>query len=75
MRERPDSTDLLGDIQVPTLLIGGAEDVLSTPEIMEEMAKKIPNSRHLTLESAGHLSNLEAPEEFNGALLEFLKEV
>jgi pimeloyl-ACP methyl ester carboxylesterase len=75
MRERPDSTDLLGDIQVPTLLIGGVEDVLSTPEIMEEMAKKIPNSRHLTLESAGHLSNLEVPEEFNGALLEFLKEV
>jgi pimeloyl-ACP methyl ester carboxylesterase len=75
MRERPDSTDLLGEIKVPTLLIGGAEDVLSTPEIMQEMAKKIPNSHHLTLKAAGHLSNLEAPEEFNGALLRFLKEV
>jgi len=75
MRERPDSTDLLGEIKVPTLLIGGAEDVLSTPEIMQEMAKKIPNSHHLTLKAAGHLSNLEAPEEFNGALLKFLKEV
>ncbi len=74
IRERPDSTNLLGEVKVPTLLIGGAEDVLSTPEIMEDMAKKIPNSRHLTLESVGHLSNLEAPEEFNDALLEFLKE-
>ncbi len=75
MRERPDSTDLLEKINVPTLLVGGTEDVLSTPEIMEGMAKKIPSSRHLTLEKSGHLSNLEAPEEFNAALGEFLKEV
>jgi 3-oxoadipate enol-lactonase len=75
MRERPDSTDLLEKINIPTLLVGGAEDVLSTPEIMEGMAKKVPSSRHLTLEKAGHLSNLEATEEFNTALREFLEEV
>ena len=74
MRERPDSTDLLGEINVPTLVMGGAEDALSTPEVMGEMAEKIPNSRHLTLEGAGHLSNLEAPEEFNAALKDFLDE-
>ena len=74
MRERPDSTDLLEKIDVPTLLLGGAEDVLSTPEIMEGMAKKIPSSHHLTLKEAGHLSNLEAPEGFNAALGEFLEE-
>ncbi len=74
MRERPDSTDLLSKIQVPTLVIGGEEDTLSTPEIMGEMAEKIPDSRHLTLSSAGHLSNLEAPEEFNAALEDFLAE-
>jgi pimeloyl-ACP methyl ester carboxylesterase len=39
---------------------------------MGEMAGKIPNSRHLTLEGAGHLSNLEAPKEFNAALKGFL---
>ena len=74
MRERPDSTSLLGEINVPTLVLGGAEDALSTPEVMGEMAGKIPNSRHLTLEGAGHLSNLEAPEEFNAALKDFLDE-
>jgi len=73
MRERPDATDLLGEINVPTLVIGGAEDELSTPEVMGEMAKKIPNARHLTLPEAGHLSNLEAPGEFNAALREFLE--
>jgi 3-oxoadipate enol-lactonase len=74
MRERPDSTDLLGKINVPTLVLGGAEDALSTPEIMGDMAKKIPDSRHLTLSKAGHLSNLEASEEFNAALENLLAE-
>ncbi|MDX6379529.1 MAG: hypothetical protein QOI57_553 [Rubrobacteraceae bacterium] len=75
MRDRPDSTDLLGKINVPTLVVGGEQDALSTPEIMGEMAAKIPDSRHLTLSKAGHLSNLEAPEEFNAALKEFLAEI
>ena len=74
MRDRPDSTNLLSKINVPTLVLGGAEDALSTPEVMGEMAGKIPNSRHLTLEGAGHLSNLEAPKEFNAALKDFLDE-
>ena len=75
MRERPDSTDLLGEINVPTLAIGGAEDTLSTPEIMGSMADKIPDSRHVTLPETGHLSNLEDPEGFNTALREFLEEL
>jgi 3-oxoadipate enol-lactonase len=74
MRDRPDSTNLLSKINVPTLVLGGAEDALSTPEVMGEMAGKIPNSHHLTLEGAGHLSNLEAPKEFNAALKDFLDE-
>jgi len=72
MRDRPDSNDLLDNIDVPTLVLGGEEDTLSTPEIMHEMARKIPGSRHHTFSGAGHLSNLEAPEEFNAALLDFL---
>jgi 3-oxoadipate enol-lactonase len=72
MRERPDSTPLLGKIEVPTLVIGGEEDGISSPEVMGAMAQKIPNSRHVTLPRAGHLSNLENPEAFNTALREFL---
>jgi 3-oxoadipate enol-lactonase len=75
MRDRPDSTDLLGKINIPSLVLGGAEDALSTPQIMGEMAEKIPNSHHLTFSGAGHLSNLESPKEFNAALLEFLEQV
>ena len=75
MRERPDSTPLLGKIEVPTLVIGGEEDAISSPEVMGAMAEKIPDSRHVTLSGAGHLSNLEAPEDFNAALKEFLRKL
>lgn len=73
MRERPDSTPLLAEISVPTLVIGGEEDAISSPEVMAEMAQKIPASRHVALPGAGHLSNLEAPQGFNAALKEFLE--
>jgi len=75
MRERPDSTDLLQRINIPTLVVGGVDDTLSTPEIMGGMAERIPDSRHATLPKAGHLSNLEAQEGFNAALCEFLEEL
>ena len=75
MRDRPDSTPLLAEIGVPTLVIGGEDDAISSPEVMGAMAEKIPDSRHVTLPGAAHLSNLEAPEEFNAALKGFLKDL
>src|ERR687894_876326 len=73
MRERPDSRPLLGEIDVPTLVVGGEEDDISSPEVMGAMAAEIPRARHLTIAGSAHLSNLEAPEEFNAALNDFLK--
>ena len=75
LRDRPDSRDLLGEIEVPTLVLGGEEDEISSSEVMGEMAEKIPGSFYVTLPKAGHLSNLEAPEEFNAALTGFLARV
>jgi 3-oxoadipate enol-lactonase len=72
MRERPDSRPFLGEISVPTLVIGGAEDSISSPEVMGEMAARIPSARHLTIPNTAHLSNLEAPEKFNAAMSDFL---
>jgi pimeloyl-ACP methyl ester carboxylesterase len=73
MRDRPDSTPLLPEIEIPTLVISGEEDGISSPEVMGEMAQKTPNSEHHTLPGVSHLSNLEAPGEFNATLKEFLK--
>jgi pimeloyl-ACP methyl ester carboxylesterase len=75
MRERPDSRPHLGDINVPTLVIGGEEDGISSPEVMDAMAKKIPGARRLSIPDTAHLANLEAPEKFNAALNDFLKSI
>ena len=75
MRDRPDSTPLLGEIGVPTLVVGGEEDGISSPEVMSAMAAEIPGAHHVTIPNAGHLSNLEAPGKFNSALKDFLKSI
>ena len=42
---------------------------------MEEMAASFPNGRLLMLEGGGHELNVDVPEKFNRAVLEFLAEV
>ena len=72
MAARPDSTPLLATIDVPTLVIVGAEDALTPPSEAEVMFNAIPGCRLAELPSAGHLSNLEAPEAFNSVIEDFL---
>ena len=62
----------LPDIAVPTLLVFGAEDPLTPPHVGEYMAERIPDSRLVEIEDAGHLTNMERPVAFNEAVLEFL---
>jgi pimeloyl-ACP methyl ester carboxylesterase len=69
MAERPDSTADLATIDVPTLVLTSTDDRLIAPEISAEMAGLIPQGRLETIEGVGHLSNLEAPEAFDAALL------
>ena len=73
MAARRDQTDLLPSIAVPTLVLVGAEDSITPPADAEAMAAKVRGSRLLRIEGAGHLSNVERPEEFNRALVEFLR--
>ncbi len=72
MAVRRDQTELLSRIDVPTLVIVGAEDAITPPSDAEAMAAKIDGARLVRLEGAAHLSNVERPEEFNRALVEFL---
>ncbi len=75
MKNRPDSTDLLSKITVPTLVIVGENDRVTPPEAARKIHEHIGRSRLVVVPEAGHLSNLEAPEAFNGALAEFLNTV
>ena len=72
MKHRADSTDELAGITVPTLVIVGEDDALSPPEVARDMQQHIPGSELAVLPHAGHLSNLEAAEEFNAAVANFL---
>jgi 3-oxoadipate enol-lactonase len=72
MAARPDSTPLLAAIDVPTLVLVGAEDTLTPPSEAEAMFNAIPGCRIAELPGAGHLSNLDAPEAFNAQVIEFL---
>jgi pimeloyl-ACP methyl ester carboxylesterase len=75
MAGRPDSGDVLARISCPTLVIAGGDDVVTPAAEMEAMAKRISASTFVTLPGAGHLSNLEAPAEFNAALGAFLDQL
>lgn len=62
----------LSAIGVPTLLIGGEFDRVAAPAVMKQMAEVIPDARYAELKGIGHLMNLEAPDDFDALLLDFL---
>ena len=69
---RVDSTATLATIDVPTLVVVGAEDVLTPVSEAEILHEAIRGSRLEVIEQAGHVSNLERPAAFNHVLSEFL---
>ena len=71
---RMDMTESLEKISVPTLIITGDKDKVATQADAEVMKSKIKNSKFVLIHGAGHLSNLENPDEFNLAVLNFLRE-
>ena len=75
MGQRQDQRDLLPRIVVPTLIIVGEHDAITPVADSEAMHRTIPGSRLEVVRGAGHVSNVEKPEEFNRVLLDFLRSV
>jgi pimeloyl-ACP methyl ester carboxylesterase len=73
MRDRPDATAWLGQIDVATLVLVGADDTLTPPSLAETLAARIQGARLEIIPGAGHLSNLEQPDAFNQAVRAFLR--
>jgi pimeloyl-ACP methyl ester carboxylesterase len=73
MIARPDSTPTLCTIDVPTLIVVGAEDVLTPPKESAAMASAIANSTLEVIPRAGHVSCLERPAAFNYVVTDFLQ--
>jgi pimeloyl-ACP methyl ester carboxylesterase len=71
MAARRDASELLGSIDVPTLVIAGTQDAVIPDTEVRAMSGLIPGARFVELD-CGHLSNLEEPRAFNGALRSLL---
>jgi pimeloyl-ACP methyl ester carboxylesterase len=62
----------LNQIQQPTLLIWGKNDIVTPPFVAEEFKKLIPNSQLHFLDKCGHAPMMELPAAFNVILEKFL---
>jgi 3-oxoadipate enol-lactonase len=75
MAERPDSVETLKTIDVPTVLVTGDEDSLTSAPEAELMRQNIAGSQLRVVAKAGHYSPWEQPEEVGKLLRQFLDRV
>ena len=73
LADRSDSTPLLDEIRVPTLIIVGENDELTTVDDAKRMASRIVGSKLVIVPNAGHISTLEQPEKVTNTIRAFLR--
>lgn len=66
---------MLRAVDVPTLVVHGARDVVVAPAMARHITELVPGARLDLYEDAGHAPFLEAPERFNATLAAFAAEV
>ena len=72
MAARPDSLDTLRATDVPALVVVGEEDAIAPVAEAQAMVDALPQGRLVTVPASGHLTAIETPEPFTGAVREFL---
>lgn len=75
MAHRPDSTPMLSELDLPTLLIVGEEDAITTKDEMTGMAKAIRGAELVVATNAGHMAPVENPAAVTRALDSFLEKL
>ncbi len=73
VEDRPE--DRLGEVHVPTLVVRGAEDAIVPAPWAEEVARRLPQGRLLTVEGAAHAVNFGAPAPLAAAVRALVAEV
>lgn len=71
---RPDSTEVLRATDIPAVVVAGEEDELVSVDEARHLAQALPRGRLVTVDQAGHLLPLEAPERITRILLSLLDE-
>ena len=72
MGERPDRTGLCGRLDLPTLVVGGADDAFTPPADLRALADAFPRGTYAEVPDCGHLPPLEDPAATAEAVLAFL---
>lgn len=75
LSKRKETCSTLCKIKVPVLILVGEEDKITPPEAAQFMQNEIHGSVMSVIENAGHLSNLENPDQFNEQLIKFLEKI
>jgi pimeloyl-ACP methyl ester carboxylesterase len=70
----PPAGGRLGEVDCPTLVLVGEDDVADMRAIAAHLADSIDGARFATVPGAGHLPSFERPDEVNALLLAFLGE-
>jgi len=73
--ERRDHSDILSNIDFPTLIIVGDQDVFTPVTIAEYMQVRISGAELSIVKDAGHMPNMEQPEQFNQLLKDYLNKI
>ena len=73
MRDRPDSVEDLEGLDLPVLVMVGAEDRLTPPQLSQTLAGQVPGARLALIAGAGHLPPMEQPNATTSALRRFLE--
>lgn len=72
MAMRRDFTPMLGDNNLPTLVITGEHDAIAPPEATQQWAALIPNATCKIVANSGHLTPLETASQFNAIVSDFI---
>lgn len=68
-----DLTEQAAALDVPTLVLAGSRDRLTTPALAERLSALIRSSRLRIVDGAGHMLPLEAPEQVNREIVTFIE--
>lgn len=70
---RAESLSYLSQINMPVLVIGGAEDTLIPNELQAEIKNGIKGAQLVIIPDTGHITNMEDPAAMNAAIEKFLR--
>jgi len=69
----PDGIKRLNELKIPTLIVTSEFDLALCKDVASTMAKQISTSKLVSIKGAGHIMNMDKPEEFNQLVTNFIK--